>query len=228
MPLLSKPCSHHGCTKLVFGQDKCHLHNGSNAKKTTKKKKDTIRRIKSVSKDGSRVRLYKQCAYPGCTNIAKKNIGDDKLPVCYTHGATRRTCSAKGCPCISQIRGLCRKHYRRDEQLELLDLADILEEPHCEGGGVHADNTEDELPSVPAETDGSDGDDGADEHGQELDEQQLLLADFDTEKELPSLTFVNDGRVSDDGIDDELPPSPFEDDASVGDDGEAWEHFAWV
>jgi hypothetical protein len=89
MPLLSRVYNHLTCTCLVITQDTCNMHNKNNVVHTQKTKRPTIdvnRRIMSMSKDGTRVRAYKQCSHKGCENIAKK------LGRCNRHGAS---CSCK-------------------------------------------------------------------------------------------------------------------------------------
>jgi len=106
--LLSKMCSHDGCTKLVFTNSVCYLHDGTNVEVKPKKKPciDMSTRTISVSKDGGKLRLYKHCSHDGCENIAKK------LGKCYSHGAVRKGCSVDGCTSSSQKNGLCRRHFR--------------------------------------------------------------------------------------------------------------------
>ena len=115
MPLLSKTCSHDGCQKLVFSQDKFLLHDGS-SNIVHKKKKAPIGmscQTISVSKDGATTRTFKQCTHEGCNNIARKSGH------CYSHRAERKVCDFDGCTFKAQKCGLCRKHFRAQEPAPL-------------------------------------------------------------------------------------------------------------
>lgn len=105
--LMTTMCSHDGCTKRVFTNLVCSLHDGTKVEVKPKKKPfiDMSTRTVSVSKDGTKRRFYKLCTDEGCENIAKK------LGKCYRHGAPRTTCSVDGCTSNSKISGFCQRHH---------------------------------------------------------------------------------------------------------------------
>lgn len=111
---ITRMCSHDGCTKRVFANLFCSLHDGTKVEPKKKPCIDMSTRTVSVSKDGTKRRFYKLCTDEGCENIAKKS------GKCYRHGAPRKICSVDGCTRHSKTRGSCHRHCGTQKSVSLL------------------------------------------------------------------------------------------------------------